>query len=102
EAAKSGDERRDAIAFLHAELSRAAYAHFAAVRGERGDRRELVDHAWHFRGLDRQDVRPIALHDHRAARFARLGARDLDLHARTEPPENRDQSRPRRIQADIV
>ena len=102
QAAKSSHERRDAIAFLHAELSRAAHTHLAAVRGERGDCRELVDHAWHFRGLDGQDVRPVALHDHRATGFARLGARDVDLHARAEPPENRDQPCPRRVQPDIV
>ena len=41
-------ERRDAIALLDAQLLRAAHTQLAAVRGQRGEHRQLVDDAGHF------------------------------------------------------
>ena len=52
ERAEPGDQRRDAIAFLDAQLRRAADRHLAAVRRQRGDRRQFVDEAGHFVGRD--------------------------------------------------
>ena len=66
ERAEAGDERGDAIAFLDAQLARAANADLAAVRGKRGDGRQLVDQARDFVGRDverpgRDRLRPTTL-----------------------------------------
>src|SRR5262249_56797537 len=67
---KSGDEDRDPIAFLDAQLRGAAHADLAAAGGERRDRRQLIDEARYFLGRNLDRSAPICFDDDGAARLA--------------------------------
>ena len=57
ERAEAGDERRDAVALLDAQLAAPRTVDLAAVRRERRNRRQLVDEAGHFVGRDLERAR---------------------------------------------
>ena len=78
ERAKSGDERRNAVAFLDAQLGGAADAHLAAVAGQRGNRRQLVDEARHLLRRDVDAADAVAFDDDRPARLAGVTRRLID------------------------
>src|SRR5262249_24601463 len=50
---EAGDERRDAVALLDAQLVRAGDLQLTAERGPRRQDRQLVDEAWHLVSADR-------------------------------------------------
>jgi len=81
---------------------RAANRHLTAMRGERRDRRQLVDQPWYFLGRDVERAGAVAFNRDAPARLAGGGLQDLDLDARAEAPQHAEQRRPRRIQADIL
>ncbi len=74
----------------------------AATRRQGSDRRQLVDESGHFLRPDFEPAGSIALDDDRAARLARFCRRDVDFNPGAETPEDVEQRRPRRIEADVL
>ena len=100
--AESRNEDCDAIAFLDAEFSRPAHPYFAPVRRQRRNGRELVDEAGHFLRLDVDDTGAVAFNGDGAARLSAVGVGFMDLDARAKTPQDVDQRRARRVEADVV
>ena len=102
ERAKARHQRRDAIAFLHAQLAGAADRDLAAVRREGRDRGQLVDEAGHFlrRDVDRTGASPSTTIVPRGSPASVRGRLDVD--PRAEAAQHVEQRRARRIQADIL
>ncbi len=95
-------QRGDAIALLVAELGGPVDADFPSVRGEGGNRRQLVDQARDLAWRDLDDAGSIAFHDDCSAWLACGGADFADLDARAETAQHVNETGARRVQADIV
>ena len=97
---QAGRERRDAVAFLVAQLGRARDLDGRAMRGEGAEDGQLVDQGRYFGGADRDVAEPARPDPDAAAGLAPGGVRDVHLDVGSGAPQDVEERGARRIQAD--
>ena len=95
-------ERGDSIAFLDPQLSGAADAELAAMRGERREHRKLVNQAGNLVGRDNGGAEAGVPDPNRPNRLMGLFGFECRFDVRAHPAEHVEDRRPRRVEPHVL